>query len=121
MNQEIDNNISISACPHDCPSTCALEIMHDANSIYKVKGASKNTYTSGVICAKVSRYAERTHHPDRLTKPLMRSGKKGSNDFKAIEWDQALDIVAENFIATAQKHGTESIWPYFYAGTMGLV
>jgi len=121
VKQETQNNISISACPHDCPSTCALEIMHDDKNIYKVKGASKNTYTSGVVCAKVSRYAERTHHPDRLTKPLMRSGEKGSNNFKEIEWEQALDIVAENFISTAQKHGTESIWPYFYAGTMGLV
>ena len=121
MKQETQNNISISACPHDCPSTCALEIMHDDKNIYKVKGASKNTYTSGVVCAKVSRYAERTHHPDRLTKPLMSSGEKGSNNFKEIEWEQALDIVAENFISTAQKHGTESIWPYFYAGTMGLV
>ena len=121
MRKELDNNVSISACPHDCPSTCALEITHDEKNIYKVKGASKNTYTSGVICAKVSRYSERTHHPDRLKKPLMRTGKKGSNDFKEIEWEQALDIVAENFISTAQKHGTESIWPYFYAGTMGLV
>ena len=121
MRKELDNNISISACPHDCPSTCALEVTHDEKNIYKVKGASKNTYTSGVVCAKVSRYSERTHHPDRLTKPLMRVGKKGSNDFKEIEWEQALDIVAENFISTAQKHGTESIWPYFYAGTMGLV
>ncbi|MDG2268194.1 MAG: molybdopterin-dependent oxidoreductase [Alphaproteobacteria bacterium] len=121
MRKELDNNISISACPHDCPSTCALEVTHDEKNIYKVKGASKNTYTSGVVCAKVSRYAERTHHPDRLTKPLMRVGKKGSNNFKKIEWEQALDIVAENFISTAQKHGTESIWPYFYAGTMGLV
>ena len=121
MRKELDNNVSISACPHDCPSTCALEITHDEKNIYKVKGASKNTYTSGVICAKVSRYSERTHHPDRLKKPLMRTGKKGSNDFKEIKWEQALDIVAENFISTAQKHGTESIWPYFYAGTMGLV
>ena len=110
MKQEIEKNISISACPHDCPSTCALEIMHDDKNIYKVKGASKNTYTSGVVCAKVSRYAERTHHPDRLTKPLMRSGEKGSNDFKEIEWEQALDIVAENFISSAQKHGTESTY-----------
>jgi len=121
LRKELDNNVSISACPHDCPSTCALEVTHDEKNIYKVKGASKNTYTSGVVCAKVSRYSERTHHPDRLTKPLMRVGKKGSNDFKEIEWEQALDIVAENFISTAQKHGTESIWPYFYAGTMGLV
>ena len=68
LKQEIDYNLSISACPHDCPSTCALEVTHDDKQIYKVKGASKNTYTSGVVCAKVSRYSERTHHPDRLKK-----------------------------------------------------
>jgi anaerobic selenocysteine-containing dehydrogenase len=120
---EIDNenNVSISACPHDCPSTCALEVSHDKNTIYKVKGASDNSYTSGVVCAKVSRYSERTHHPDRLKKPLMRIGDKGSNDFKEIDWEQALDIVAENFISTSQKHGSEAIWPHYYAGTMGLV
>ena len=37
----MDTNISISACPHDCPSTCALEVTHDKEKIYKVKGAEK--------------------------------------------------------------------------------
>jgi len=117
----MDTNISISACPHDCPSTCALEVTHDKDKIYKVKGAEKNTYTSGVVCAKVSRYSERTHHPDRLLKPLINDGKKGSASFKEIEWEDALDVIAENFISITQKHGSEAIWPYFYAGTMGLV
>ena len=117
----MESKVSISACPHDCPSTCALEILHDRKHIYEVKGASENSYTSGVVCAKTARYSERTHHPDRLLQPLMRVGEKGLNNFKKIDWDDALDLVSENFIVTAQKHGTESIWPYFYAGTMGLV
>ena len=121
LKQEIDYNLSTSACPHDCPSTCALEVTHDDKQIYKVKGASKNTYTSGVVCAKVSRYSERTHHPDRLKKPLMRSDKKGINDFKEISWENALDEVANNFINITQKYGSEAIWPHYYAGTMGLV
>jgi len=117
----MEKNISISACPHDCPSTCALEISHDNTKIYQVKGAAKNTYTSGVVCAKTSRYSERTHHPERLLSPLKRIGDKGLNNYKKINWEEALDTVAENFISTSQKHGTESIWPHFYAGTMGLV
>ena len=72
----MDANFSISACPHDCPSTCALEVTHDNEKIYKVRGAKKNTYTSGVVCAKVSRYAERTHHPDRLLTPLRKTNIK---------------------------------------------
>jgi len=117
----MEANVSISACPHDCPSTCALEVTHNNKEIFKVKGAEKNTYTSGVVCAKVSRYSERTHHPDRLLKPLINIGEKGSNSFKEIQWEDALDEVAENFLAISQRHGTETIWPHFYAGTMGLI
>ena len=39
MKQEIDHSLSISACPHDCPSTCALEVSHDSKNIFKVRGA----------------------------------------------------------------------------------
>ena len=49
------------------------------------------------------------------------SGAKGSGEFAPISWDDALDLVAENFLKSEQKHGAESVWPYYYAGTMGLV
>jgi anaerobic selenocysteine-containing dehydrogenase len=38
-----------------------------------------------------------------------------------IAWDEALDRIAEAFIATAERHGAEAVWPYYYCGTMGLV
>jgi anaerobic selenocysteine-containing dehydrogenase len=111
-----------SVCPHDCPSACALEVeVIDTARIGAVRGATANTYTDGVICAKVSRYADRIHHPNRLTRPLLRTGPKGSGHFREIGWDEALDRLAENFIATANTHGAEAVWPYYYAGTMGLV
>jgi anaerobic selenocysteine-containing dehydrogenase len=69
----------------------------------------------------VARYHERIHHPDRLTKPLRRTGDKGSGQFSPISWDDALDEVAENLLRAEQHHGSESVWPYYYAGTMGLV
>ena len=113
-----------STCPHDCPSTCALEVeLLDANTIGRVTGAKANDYTAGVICAKVSRYAERIHHPDRLGQPLRRRGDKGvgRSAFEAITWEQALDEVAENFARKMQLQGSETLWPYHYAGTMGLI
>ena len=111
-----------SACPHDCPSTCALEVERiDPHTIGRVRGARGNTYTAGVICSKVARYAERIHHPDRLTVPLRRVGAKGSGAFEAISWEAALDAVAEAFLKAEQSLGAEAVWPYFYAGTMGLV
>ena len=113
-----------SACPHDCPSTCALEVEKiDAKTIGRVYGAKANTYTAGTICAKVGRYAERVHHPDRLTVPLKRVGNKGVGieAFEPISWDEALDLVAQEFTAATKAFGAESVWPYYFAGTMGLV
>ena len=117
-----------SVCPHDCPSTCALEVeVQDpggpsrAGRIGAVRGAAENSYTAGVICAKVARYAERIHHPGRLTQPLLRSGPKGSGQFREIGWDEALGRVAAEFAAAASRHGPASVWPYVFAGTMGLV
>jgi len=111
-----------STCPHDCPSACALEVeVIDGTSIGKVTGDAEQSYTAGVICAKVARYAERIHHPERLTQPLRRVGPKGSGEFAPISWDEALDITAKAFREAEEAHGAEAVWPYYYAGTMGLV
>ncbi|HKO07124.1 MAG TPA: molybdopterin oxidoreductase family protein [Alphaproteobacteria bacterium] len=113
-----------SACPHDCPSTCALEVERlDGRTIGRVHGAKENSYTAGIVCAKVARYAERIHHPGRLTTPLRRIGEKGIGRaaFEPLSWEAALDEVAERLKRAAEKYGPETVWPYFYAGTMGLV
>ncbi len=52
---------------------------------------------------------------------MRRKGPKGSGQFERISWDDALDITAEAFLAAERKHGPEAVWPYYYAGTMGLV
>jgi anaerobic selenocysteine-containing dehydrogenase len=122
MNQAFRPRIGASACPHDCPSTCALEVeVIDSRTIGRIRGAADNLYTAGVICEKVARYAERVHHPDRLLHPMRRVGPKGSGQFAPISWDDALDIVAERFLRAEQKDGSEAVWPYYYAGTMGYV
>ena len=125
MNQAVKlplKRTGYSACPHDCPSTCALEVeLIDERTIGRVHGAKDNDYTAGVICAKVARYAEREHHKDRLLHPLRRTGAKGAGEFAPISWDDALDLVAEKFIQAEQKNGAQAVWPYQYAGTMGLV
>ena len=122
MNKHVSTQILHSGCPHDCPSTCALEVeVIDEKTIGRVRGAKANTYTDGVICAKVARYAERVYHPDRLLKPVMRKGNKSEGQWADINWDDALDLIAEKFVHAEQKHGSESVWPYIYAGTMGLI
>lgn len=116
-----------SVCPHDCPSACALDVelpepgRPEPGRIGRIHGHAGNPYTAGVVCAKVARYAERLYHPKRLTQPLKRVGAKGDGAFVPVSWDDALDSIAEAFTAAAARHGPESVWPYYYGGTMGLV
>lgn len=110
-----------SVCPHDCPSVCALDIqLQTPQRIGRIRGAAQ-PYTDGVICAKVARYAERVHHADRLLQPMRRIGPKGSGRFAPLSWDAALDLVAEQIQQVIDRHGPEAVWPYHYAGTMGLI
>jgi len=111
-----------SVCPHDCPSTCALEVERlDKRTIGRIRGAKSNSYTAGVICAKVARYSERVHHPNRLLNPLIRSGGKGNSKLIETSWDEALDRVADAFKSKVKEYGSETVWPYFFAGTMGII
>jgi anaerobic selenocysteine-containing dehydrogenase len=122
MNQHAKVDIRHSTCPHDCPSACALDIeVIDGQTIGRVRGSKLQSYTAGVVCAKVARYAERVHHPDRLMYPQFRVGPKGSGKFARISWDDALDEIAGRFEQAEREFGAESVWPYYYAGTMGLV
>src|SRR6266851_3083555 len=122
MNQHAKVDIRHSTCPHDCPSACALDIeVIEGKSIGRVRGSKLQTYTAGVVCAKVARYAERIHHPDRLMYPMRRTGPKGSGQFARTSWDEALDEIADRFNQAEREFGAESVWPYYYAGTMGLV
>src|SRR3977135_2842717 len=122
MNQQTKIEIRHSTCPHDCPSACALPIEGIGGRTTRRRGGPKRqTYTAGVVCAKVARYAERIHHPERLMYPQRRTGPKGSGQFARMSWDEALDEIADRFNEAERKFGAESVWPYYYAGTMGLV
>lgn len=107
-------------CPHDCPDTCAMRITVEDGKAIAVKGDPDHPPTQGVLCTKVSRYTERTYHPDRLTRPMRRIGRKGEGRFEPISWEAAFDIAASRLGAIARR-APEAILPYSYAGTMGLL
>ena len=108
------------ACPHDCPDTCSLLTTVENGIATKVHGNPDHPQTGGVLCTKVSRYTERSYHSERLLQPLKRSGPKGSGQFEAVSWDDALADIAGR-LKTIAARNPEAIVPYSYAGTMGLV
>jgi anaerobic selenocysteine-containing dehydrogenase len=108
------------ACPHDCPDTCALLVTVQDGVAVGVKGDPEHPTTHGALCTKVSRYTERTYHPERLLHPLKRAGRKGEGRFVRVSWDEALDDIAARLKAIAARD-PQAIVPYSYAGTMGLL
>ena len=108
------------ACPHDCPDTCALVTTVQDGRAVKLQGNPDHRHTAGVLCTKVSRYIERNDHPERLTQPLRRAGPKGAGRFEPVSWEVALDDIADR-LARLSCNNPDTILPYSYAGTMGLV
>ena len=111
------------ACPHDCPDTCSLVTTVQDGVAIKVHGNPSHPATAGVLCTKVSRYTERTYHPERILQPLRRTGPKGSGQFEAVSWELALTTITDRLksIASRGADAAQAILPYSYAGTMGLV
>ncbi len=109
-----------AACPHDCPDTCAIRVTVQDGRAIKVQGDPDHPPTHGALCTKVSRYTERTYHPERVLRPMKRSGPKGSGRFVPVSWDEALGDIAARLKAIAARD-PEAILPYSYAGTMGLL
>jgi anaerobic selenocysteine-containing dehydrogenase len=111
-----------AACPHDCPDTCAMLVTVEDGRAVRVAGDPEHPFTRGFLCTKVANYEQRTHSPDRIRTCLRRTGAKGEGRFEPISWEEALDEIASRFAALARsQEGAETIMPYSYCGTMGLV
>jgi len=110
-----------TACPLDCPDACSLAVTVEQGKVVTIDGSRKNPVTDGYICAKVRRFGDRVYGPDRLLYPAVRSGRKGSGQFTRVTWEEAIELVASKFEAAKQNGGGESILPYSYGGSNGLL
>ncbi len=118
-----DVDLVRGACPHDCPDTCGWQVAVDRASgrALDLWGDPEHPVTRGALCTKVDRYLDRTYHAERLTRPLRRTGPKGSGLFEAVSWEEALRDIAARLHAVIACHGAEAVLPYSYVGTMGLI
>jgi anaerobic selenocysteine-containing dehydrogenase len=120
-----DPTVSVitGACPHDCPDTCAWQVAVNIqeNRAIDIWGHPDHPITQGRLCNKVDRYLERTYHDGRLTTPLRRVGPKGSGQYEAVSWQAAIADIGTQLTAVADEYGPQSILPYSYCGTMGLL
>jgi len=110
-----------SVCPYDCPDACGLLVTVENGRVLGVKGDPDHPVTRGLLCPKMNHYERTVHSARRLTTPLLRTGVKGEGKFAPIAWDEAVERICMNWKDLIGKYGAESILPYSYAGTMGLV
>jgi len=117
----LEDGIVRGACPLDCPDCCAMLVHVKSGRAVRLQGDPEHPVTQGFLCTKMNRYAERSYHPERLTAPLRRVGSKGEGRFEVATWEEALADVAARLHGVIGSHGPESILPYSYCGTMGLI
>ena len=109
-----------AVCPLDCPDTCSLYVTVQDEKIVAIRGSRANPYTDNAICSKVSRfYPDFVHGKQRLKYPLKRVGKRGSNQFERISWEEAIDKVYAGFSQAIEQYGPESVLGFNYAGPHG--
>jgi anaerobic selenocysteine-containing dehydrogenase len=111
----------LTACSLDCPDSCSLEVTVENGQMIAIDAAADgpNPATNGWICAKVKQTPQLLHGPDRITKPMRRTGSKGSGEFVEISWDEALDLFAGKVGTAAETHGWQSVVPYLYSSSAG--
>jgi anaerobic selenocysteine-containing dehydrogenase len=110
-----------TVCPLDCPDSCSLTVTLQNGKITNIDGSSLNPVTGGFICAKVRRFAERVYGPDRLLYPAVRNGPKGLARFERVPWEDALERIAQAMTSVRDRFGSESVLPYSYGGSNGLL
>lgn len=120
-----------TVCSHDCPDSCAVLVTVDANGrAIKVQGDPSQPVTQGFLCGKVAKYLDRVYSPERIPFPLKRKygAPKGARPrgqereaFERVSWDEALDAIAMRLQRISDDFGPESILPYSYAGTIGVL
>lgn len=111
----------LGTCHHDCPDSCGWIATSVDGVLTSVKGNPAHPYSDGELCPKVNRFVGRVNHTDRLLKPLIRTGAKGSGEFREASWDEALALVVDEFSRVRDEHGGQAILPWWSAGTQGLI
>ena len=75
----------------------------------KLEGNAKDPISQGGLCARGQASIQITYHPDRLTQPMKRTGGRGSGEFKAVSWDEAIAELTGRLDALAAARDQKSL------------
>ncbi|MEM7543130.1 MAG: molybdopterin-dependent oxidoreductase [Pseudomonadota bacterium] len=109
-------------CPRDCYDSCGILVEKRADKI-RVLGDPDHPISRGKLCSKcaIAYNGVWTDANARLTTPLKRSGSKGSGEFRAVGWDEALEDIGIKLGAVIDEFGASSVLHTHYSGTLSLI
>jgi len=107
--QEANKERIIHRACHFCEAICGLEIRLDHDDrILSIKGDKSDPFSEGYICPKATALEDLHEDPDRLRRPMKRTG----NSWQEISWEQAIDETAEQLVSIANRYGNDAIASY---------
>ncbi|MBY9011370.1 MAG: molybdopterin-dependent oxidoreductase [Candidatus Lokiarchaeota archaeon] len=125
MNNQIDIVKRFGTCSKDCYGSCVFmgewKDKAPEKKFVSAKPLKNHPFTNGFFCPKLNHREKLLYHPNRLKSALLRSGPKGSNTFKPVSLDNALNLISEKIKTVKNELNPSSIAAAFYAGNSGLI
>ena len=110
-----------TTCTRDCPDNCGIFALVRDGRVIKLSGHPQHEYTQGFLCEKSKRFIDRVYSPDRQLYPLRRKNNQINGEWERVDWDEALDLVAEQISHRIKKQGPLSIMHYQRTGSWGVI
>ena len=109
-------------CGVNCEGRCILNFhMKDGELVWIETDRSVEDGEEGRqirACLRGRSIREWIEHPDRLSYPLRRTGRRGEGNFERVSWDEALDEVAGALSRIVETYGNEAVYINFASGVM---
>lgn len=93
-NAPVADEVKYTTC-YMCACRCGIKVSLRDGGIRYIEGNRRHPVNRGVLCAKGSAGIMQHYSPARLRKPLLRTGPRGSGQFREIEWDEALGTATQ--------------------------
>jgi len=100
-----------------CQGGCQVEITLKEGKIVKVEPDRESP--RGRLCARGALAPKLLYGEGRLTRPLIRDGRRGEGKFREASWDEALELAAKLLRAVADQYGGRALASYYGRGVLG--
>jgi anaerobic selenocysteine-containing dehydrogenase len=95
-----------------CTAVCGILVDVSGDEVVRVRGDPDHPFSHGYTCPKGRSLPQLHHHPDRLERPLMRTGDR----LQPTTWDACLDDLGTRLRAIIERDGPEAIGVFFGSG-----